>query len=159
MSVVEYKAQADRLAKYLASVHGVKLKHTASLEAVAAVHNAKSWNVLQASRETHLQVPMAPASSPQPGAASEHVHLVQDPRLRTVQQAVYDELSRESTNKSKPLVIYSGVGQDTRLGFSFPLPVFRSHIAGGVPLGESGIAPKVASAEHLFNFFCNILDI
>lgn len=41
-----YKAQAERLAAHFSSVHKFRLKHAASLEAIAAVHGARDWNTL-----------------------------------------------------------------------------------------------------------------
>lgn len=46
MSVVDLKAQANRLGKHLAETHGVKIKHTSLQEAVAAVHGERDWNTL-----------------------------------------------------------------------------------------------------------------
>ncbi len=48
MSIDLYKAEAKRLAEHLADVHGVKLKHSSVLEAVAALHGARDWNTLMA---------------------------------------------------------------------------------------------------------------
>lgn len=46
MSIDLYKAEAKRLAYHLADVHGVKLKHTSVLAAIAALHGARDWNTL-----------------------------------------------------------------------------------------------------------------
>lgn len=48
MSVEQYKAQAKRLANRLESVHGVKLKHSSILDAIADLHGAQSWHHLVA---------------------------------------------------------------------------------------------------------------
>jgi len=50
MDASDYKAQATRLAKHLAEKHGVALKHASLLEAVAAMHGARDWNILVAKR-------------------------------------------------------------------------------------------------------------
>lgn len=46
MSENTFKAQAQRLAAYLAGVHGIKIKNSSTLEAVAAMHGARDWNSL-----------------------------------------------------------------------------------------------------------------
>jgi len=46
MSVSDYKIQAERLAKHLATKHGITLKHSSILEALAATHGCKDWNTL-----------------------------------------------------------------------------------------------------------------
>ena len=48
-----YKVQATRLRAFLAE-NGVQLKHTHALEAVAQMHGAKNWHVLQAQRHPSL---------------------------------------------------------------------------------------------------------
>jgi hypothetical protein len=48
MSIDFLKAQANRLAHHLADKHGIKLKHAAVLEAIAAVHGVRDWNTLRA---------------------------------------------------------------------------------------------------------------
>lgn len=48
MSVDTLKAQASRLGAHLAEKHGVKLKHSALLEALAISYGARDWNALQA---------------------------------------------------------------------------------------------------------------
>jgi hypothetical protein len=48
MNPETYKAQAARLAEHLAVTHGIKLKHHAVLNAIAAIHGARNWNTLQA---------------------------------------------------------------------------------------------------------------
>jgi len=62
-----YKAQAERLAAHFSSVHKFRLKHGASLEAVAAVHGARDWNTLSARPHEAVGADVAPASGP--GAA------------------------------------------------------------------------------------------
>ncbi|KWU19038.1 glyoxalase superfamily protein [Burkholderia cenocepacia] len=51
MSAITYKAQAERLASHLSSVHKVRLKHASALEAIAAVHAARDWNTLAAQQQ------------------------------------------------------------------------------------------------------------
>jgi hypothetical protein len=46
MSVDLFKAEAKRLADHLAETHGIKLKHTSVLSAIAALHGARDWNTL-----------------------------------------------------------------------------------------------------------------
>lgn len=48
MHTETYKLQATRLAEHLASVYGLKLKHTKSLEAIACLHGARNWHTLNA---------------------------------------------------------------------------------------------------------------
>jgi ABC-type uncharacterized transport system ATPase subunit len=46
MSIDLFKAEAKRLADHLAETHGIKLKHTSVLSAIAALHGARDWNTL-----------------------------------------------------------------------------------------------------------------
>jgi len=46
MSTDLFKAEATRLADHLAETHGIKLKHTSVLSAIAALHGARDWNTL-----------------------------------------------------------------------------------------------------------------
>jgi ABC-type uncharacterized transport system ATPase subunit len=46
MSTDLFKAEAKRLADHLADTHGIKLKHTSVLSAIAALHGARDWNTL-----------------------------------------------------------------------------------------------------------------
>lgn len=63
MYVETLKAQAMRLADYLATKHGVKLKSSSLLEAVAAVHGTRDWNTLVASQPSPaVPAPTAPVS-------------------------------------------------------------------------------------------------
>lgn len=48
MSASSFKAQAERLAAHLATKHGIKLKSSSMLEAIAAAHGARDWNTLAA---------------------------------------------------------------------------------------------------------------
>lgn len=48
MSAKDFKDQATRLAKHLHAVHGLTIKRTAALAAVAASHGVKNWNTLLA---------------------------------------------------------------------------------------------------------------
>lgn len=48
MSTTDLKTQALRLGAHLASKHGIKLKHSALLEAIAAQHGVRDWNTLEA---------------------------------------------------------------------------------------------------------------
>lgn len=57
MSSQDLKAQARRLADHLSRVHGVKLKHAAALEAVAATHGAADWNTLSAKPDVSRSAP------------------------------------------------------------------------------------------------------
>lgn len=58
-----YKGQADRLAAHLAATHGIKLKRSSVLEAIAAVHGARDWNTLSAT-ESLVSGPLStPASA------------------------------------------------------------------------------------------------
>lgn len=46
MTIIDFKGQAARLAKHLATKHGLKLKHSNALEAIAKAHGSKDWNTL-----------------------------------------------------------------------------------------------------------------
>lgn len=63
MSVKEIKAMGERLASHLASKHGVKLKHTAILEAMAVQFGFKDWNTFR----TTLEDGAAPSAGPGAG--------------------------------------------------------------------------------------------
>lgn len=54
MSVDLYKAEAKRLADHLATSHGIKLKHTSVLAAIASLHGARDWNTLIARQKPGL---------------------------------------------------------------------------------------------------------
>lgn len=59
-----YKAEATRLAEYLAETHGIKLKHTSILAAVATLHGARDWNTLIARNKPGLLERAAAVFSP-----------------------------------------------------------------------------------------------
>lgn len=46
MSASHFKIEAERLCAHLAERHGWSLKHSSSLEAIAALHGARDWNTL-----------------------------------------------------------------------------------------------------------------
>ena len=64
MSAETFKAQAERLAAHLANKHGIKLKSSSMLEAVAALHGARDWNTLVAASTKLTSGPVAPVASP-----------------------------------------------------------------------------------------------
>jgi len=64
MSVDLYKAEANRLADHLATIHGIKLKHTSVLAAIATLHGARDWNTLIARPKPGLFERAAAALSP-----------------------------------------------------------------------------------------------
>jgi len=61
MSSDLFKAEAKRLADHLADTHGIKLKHTSILSAVAALHGARDWNTLIARQKPGLAQRLAAA--------------------------------------------------------------------------------------------------
>lgn len=69
MSSIVLKAQAQRLADHLSRVHGVKLKHSAALEALAEMQGAADWNTLQA--QPTPSGGLAPGAGHPPAALSE----------------------------------------------------------------------------------------
>lgn len=66
MLVTDLKTHAKRLGVHLATHHGVRLKHSALLEAVAAIHGARDWNTLAAQSKPGLLQNMVAALSPSP---------------------------------------------------------------------------------------------
>lgn len=60
MSSDIYKAQAKRLGQHLLRAHHLKLPYAALLEAIAATHGARNWNVLAATSPANL-AEVAPA--------------------------------------------------------------------------------------------------
>ncbi|MNR71445.1 hypothetical protein D3C71_20710 [compost metagenome] len=68
MSVADLKAQANRLGAHLTNVHGVHIKHTSLLEAIAATHGARDWNTLLASYRAAPLNATPPAACPLKGA-------------------------------------------------------------------------------------------
>lgn len=50
-TLVEHKAQAERLVNYFARHHGIKLRHCHALEAVAQMTGHRDWNTLVASAQ------------------------------------------------------------------------------------------------------------
>lgn len=63
MSVKEIKAMGERLASHLASKHGVKLKHTAILEAMSVQFGFKDWNTFRTVLDGNVASSAGPASS------------------------------------------------------------------------------------------------
>ena len=62
----DYKSQAARLGAHLAAKHGIKLKNSNLLEAIAAVHSARDWNTLHARAGSQTDAPH-PSSSVRQG--------------------------------------------------------------------------------------------
>ncbi|KWU26340.1 ATPase, T2SS/T4P/T4SS family [Burkholderia cenocepacia] len=60
----DFKSQAARLGAHLASKHGIKLKKSNLLEAIAAVHSARDWNTLHARAENQSDAQPLPSSAP-----------------------------------------------------------------------------------------------
>lgn len=60
----QLKAQAARLADHLGTKHGIKLKHSAFLEAIAAIHGARNWQSLCAAPSAGTEAFPAPTTSP-----------------------------------------------------------------------------------------------
>ncbi len=72
MSVHDYKQQAQRLADHFSAVHKLRLKPSRALEAIAALHGAKDWNVLHAAaiaapEPTPVNSCAIPTATPAPG--------------------------------------------------------------------------------------------
>ena len=63
MSIEEIKAMGKRLADHLASKHGIKLKHSAILEAMAVQLGCKDWNTLVAQFTPDVSPTVRPAVS------------------------------------------------------------------------------------------------
>lgn len=66
-----YKLQAKRLHSFLlghpeAAIRLAEAKHSACLEAVAAVHGARNWNTLQGALPEHLDTELHASASSSP---------------------------------------------------------------------------------------------
>lgn len=72
MSKDYFKAQAAHLVKFLSDNHKIRLTHSRSLEAIAAIHGCRNWNTLLA-RKTRSDFPaedFRPSQSVQDGSAA-----------------------------------------------------------------------------------------
>jgi len=66
MTELAYKTQANRLAEHLSRVHGVKLKRSSLLEAIAALHGQADWNTLLAAGPAPVELTGAPRAAAAP---------------------------------------------------------------------------------------------